>query len=285
MPTKENSKQKAPSIKQWLQNATAKLKGIGIPSAELDAQLLLTHTLRHPRTFLHAHDDDPMDMRLLEIANARLELRLERVPVAYIIGHKEFYGRRFRVTTSTLIPRPETETMIDLLRQVLPTNLPLLPQTFRAVDVGTGTGCIGITAKLEFPELDVTLLDVSTHALNIAKQNASMMRVTVQCLKSDLLSNYPFPPDIILANLPYVDIEWDVSPETASEPSEALYAAKHGLALIEKLIIQAKSRLTPQGFLLLEADERQHNAITQIGKQNGFNTIITNGLILVLQKN
>lgn len=284
MPMKENSRPKAPSIKQWIQDAAAQLKGIGIESAHLDAELLLTHTVHHPRTFLHAHQDDIIDDRTLDIANARLALRLERVPVAYIIGHKEFYDRRFKVTTSTLIPRPETEAMIELLREILPTNLPLLPRTMRVVDVGTGSGCIGITAKLEFPDLHVTLLDTSIHALTVAKQNATMMNADVQIIKSDLLRDYPFTPDIILANLPYVDIEWDVSPETSSEPPEALYAGNHGLALIEKLIQQATSRLAPHGFLLLEADDRQHAAIIHTAKQAGFSHTATHDLIICLQK-
>lgn len=279
-----NYGQKTPKINEWLQHATAELKGVGIDSARLDAEIILCHTIKQPRTFLHAHSDDVIELRTLEIANARLNLRLERVPLAYIIGHKEFYGRRFKVTTATLIPRPESETMIEILGEILPTNLPLLPKNLRLVDVGTGSGILGITAKLEFPELDVTLLDISTHALNVAEKNAHSLGAKVQCLKSDLLVSYPFVPDIILANLPYVDINWDVSPETSSEPPEALYAAKNGLALIEKLIIQAKTRLAPRGDLLLEADERLHSAIIQYAKENGFNLSLTRGLILYLQK-
>lgn len=272
------------TINEWLREATAELNGVGIESAHLDAEIILSHTLRHPRIYQHAHDDEEIDPRLVEIANARLNLRLDRVPIAYIIGHKEFYGRRFKVTTATLIPRPETEAMIELLGEIVPTNLPLLPQTLRLVDVGTGCGNIGITAKLEFPELDVTLLDISTHALNIAEKNAELLHADVQTLRSDLLGGYPFQPDIILANLPYVDVEWDVSPETTKEPSEALYAAKNGLALIDKLITQAVSRLVVNGYMLLEADERQHASIIQTAKENGFTMTATRGLIICLQK-
>lgn len=273
------------TVSGWLRDATAQLQGAGIESARLDAELLLTHTLRHPRTYLHAHADDTIEPRQLDIVNARLDLRLERTPIAYIIGHKEFYGRRFKVTTATLIPRPESETMIDILKEIMPTNLSLLPATMRLVDVGTGSGCLGITAKLEFPELAVSLLDISTHALTIAQQNARNLDADVECIKSDLLTNYPFTPDIILANLPYVDVDWDVSPETANEPSEALYAGNNGLAIISKMVVQAASRLTPNGSLLLEADPRQHPQIVKMAKDNGFSVNEIRDFIICLQKN
>lgn len=280
----ENLQPKLPTISGWLRNATAKLNGIGIESARLDAEIILAHTLKHPRTFLHAHSEDTLEARFVEIANARIDLRLDRIPVAYIIGHKEFYGRRFKVTTSTLIPRPETEVMIDFLKEIMPSNLPLLPQTVHLVDVGTGSGILGITAKLEFPELEVTLCDISTHALTIAEKNAQSLGAEVTLIKSDLLNDYPFKPDLILANLPYVDVEWDVSPETNHEPSEALYAAKNGLALIEKLIFQASSRQTSGGHLLLEADERQHDSIIQSARSHDLTPTSTRGLILCFQK-
>ena len=103
------------SIANWLASATDQLRAIGITSARLDAELLLAHTLRKSRTWIHAHGDEMIDSRTKEIANARLDLRLDRVPIAYIIGHKEFYGRLFKVTASVLIPRPESEAVIDSL--------------------------------------------------------------------------------------------------------------------------------------------------------------------------
>src|SRR5690606_32815971 len=109
----------------------------GIPSARLDAELSLTHTLRKSRTYVHAHGDDSIESRYIDILDTRLGLRADRVPLAYIIGHKEFYGRNFRVTPATLVPRPESETMIDLLKEA--TNQPKLPLASsnpRLVDVG-----------------------------------------------------------------------------------------------------------------------------------------------------
>ncbi len=281
----ENSRLKQLAISDWLSRATTTLSALGIPSARLDAEIILAHTIHRPRTYLHAHSDDLIDPRNQEVANARLNLRVDRVPIAYIIGHKEFYGRRFKVTTATLIPRPETEVMIDYLRDLLPKNQSLIAQpTLKVIDIGTGSGCVGITAKLEFPELSVTLSDVSTHALKVARDNATHHKAEVEIIKSNLLSDYPFTPAVILANLPYVDTSWDVSPETASEPDLALYANQEGLQLINQLLTQASTRLARGGFALLEADMRQHEAIIKTAKNHGLQLIGTRDLIVALTR-
>ncbi len=280
-----NSPLPVPAINDWLLAATAQLLTVGIPSARLDAEIILAHTLRKGRTYLHAHAADEIELRDQEIADARLQLRLERVPIAYIIGHKEFYGRRFNVTTATLIPRPESEVMIELLGAIVPKNKPLLNNmTWRLIDVGTGSGCLGITAKLEFPELEVTLADISVYALKVAADNAAKLHSDVQCIHSDLLLNYPLQPHIILANLPYVDSSWRRSPETNYEPAIALFAVDEGRALINKLINQTETSLLPNGYLLLEADPSQHNAIINYAKKHNLKLITVKDYIVVLRK-
>lgn len=273
----------APAISSWLQNASSALNRIGIPTARLDAEIILAHTIRKSRTYLHAHSEDSLSNREYEVANARLELRLDRVPVAYIIGHKEFYGRQFHVTTATLIPRPESEVMIELLNDLL--NQPETPTYATLVDVGTGSGNLGTTAKLEHPELSVTLLDISTHALQIAGDNAKKLGANVTLIRSALLKQYVLPADIILANLPYVDVSWEVSPETRHEPAEALFADKNGRDLIEKLIIQATTEQPVHGLLLLEADPWQHAPLIAFAAQYGYSHITTRDYIIALVKN
>ncbi len=259
------------SVSDWIAEATRQLVFNNVPSARLDAELLLSHTLRQPRTWLHGHGDELLESRAVEIANARLDLRIDRVPVAYIIGHKEFYGRRFKVTTSTLIPRPESESLIELLKMALPKNESLLDEhPLRLVDVGTGSGILGITAKLEHPELEVALTDISRHALKVATQNAKALHANVTSIQSNLLANYPFVADIIVANLPYVDPEWERSPETDHEPATALFAQKNGLALIFELLTQTKTKLNLGGTLILEADPEQHPAIIKEAIKNGL---------------
>lgn len=265
-----NSPLRTPAISAWLTDAVHQLKEVGIESAKLDAEIILAHTLQHPRTYLHAHGDEILTPRQTEVADARLHLRVERTPVAYIIGHKEFYGHLFKVTPSTLIPRPESEAMIDLLLAVnRQTHLPLQPR-HRLVDVGTGSGCLGISAKLALPDLNVTLIDLSRYALKVAEENARELNAEVQCIQSNLLAQYPFTAHYILANLPYVDQQWERSPETNYEPEEALFAEQDGLALINRLIEQTPDHLAPGGHLFIEADPRQHPAIIQTAKRQGL---------------
>jgi len=273
-----------PTINSWAEASSEKLRQLGIKSARLDAEIILAHTLRKPRTYLHAHGDDTLTEREVEIANARLDLRLDHVPIAYIIGHKEFYGRRFSVTTATLVPRPESEDMIDELKKLAPKNLALFDEPYRIVDVGTGTGCLGITAKLELPDSDVTLLDISPYALKVAASNASRHDVEVRIIKSDLLQNYPFKANVIIANLPYVDRSWDRSKETSHEPELALFADNEGKALIIRLIDQSIFSLIPGGYLLLESDPVQHADIISYANTKGFKHIKTYKYIIVLQK-
>ncbi|MDO4774087.1 MAG: HemK/PrmC family methyltransferase [Candidatus Saccharibacteria bacterium] len=266
------------TISTWLRQATKELKDIGITSARLDAELILSNTLRKTRTYLHAHLDETIDPRRHDIADARLSLRLDRVPLAYILGYKEFYGRPFIVSPSVLIPRPESEDMISLLLEM--TSGDIAPKTL--IDIGTGSGCLGITAKLERPNLLVTLSDISTKALTVAEKNATALQADVFIQKQSLLSGNAQRLDYILANLPYVDKEWEVSPELRHEPDEALYARRGGLALIEELLQQAPQHCNPGALVFLEADPVQHPAIISLAANLGLQLKETRGYIIAL---
>ena len=278
-----NSQLKMPVISDWLRDSTIQLVGAGIGSAKLDAEIILAHTIRKSRTYLHAHGEELLSHRHLEIADARLQLRLDRTPIAYIIGHKEFYGRLFRVTPATLIPRPESETLITMLKELQASAIHTQVEK-RLVDVGTGSGCLGITAKLELQEYQVTLIDISRHALKVAESNASYLNADVTIIQSDLMAQYPFVADVIVANLPYVDHAWERSPETNHEPEIALFASNQGLELINKLLAQSKSHLSAAGYLLLEADPRQHDSIVKEATKNGFSTQEIRGYIICLKR-
>lgn len=265
----------ANTIAAWTHETAHMLRSADITSAYLDAEIILAHTLRKNRTWLHAHSDETIPPRILEIANARRDLRLDRVPIAYIIGHKEFYGRLFTVTPSVLIPRPESEAIINILK-----HLPEIDTKKSLVDIGTGSGCLGITAKLELSHLQVILSDISPHALAVARKNADRLQANVVTLKSSLLDRVPPRQDIILANLPYVDTAWECSPETKHEPNIALFADDGGLKLINQLIQDAKNTLSPKGYLLLEADSRQHARIITLCRENGLSPISQDGFVL-----
>jgi release factor glutamine methyltransferase len=273
------------TISEWTHQTTAELKSAGIASARLDAEIILAHTLKKQRTYLHAHGEETLSRRTLDIADARAALRSDRTPVAYIIGHKEFYGRLFKVTPATLIPRPESEMIITLLKELLPSSHSLLHKTpRRLVDVGTGSGCLGITAKLELPELDVTLLDISTHALNVAEKNVRLLKADIDLVRSNMLADYSLAPDVILANLPYVDPAWERSPETEFEPKEALFAHDSGLHLIKNLLEEASIRTSSGCLIFLEADPRQHDEMIKYAKNHGFLLRESRDFIVVLEK-
>ena len=267
------------TISEWLKIATKSLKTANIPSARLDAELILANTLRKNRTYLHAHPDEEIDPRRFDIANARLDLRLDRVPIAYILGYKEFYGRRFTISPSVLIPRPESEDLISLFLELTASEI----AEKVLIDVGTGSGCLGITAKLERNNLSVILSDISKPALNIAEKNANALNADVHIQQQSLLNGQLKPVDYIFANLPYVNKNWDVSPELQYEPDIALFAEDEGLKLILQLISQAPRCLTPEGLLFIEADPQQHNRIINEAVKNGFVKESVLNYILVLR--
>ena len=278
------------TIETWLHDAVEMLVRSKVPTPRLDAEVLLAHALGVNRTWLIAHANDNIDdAHALENANKLLAKRLQRVPIAYLTNHKEFYGRSFFVDESVLIPRPESEMMIDLLKEIYGEGSRKKEEgrnSIRLIDVGTGSGCLGITAKLELPALDVTLCDISDEALAIAHKNATTLKADVAIAKSDLLSSFIILPssfDVILANLPYVDANWERSPETDHEPSLALFADDNGLDLIKKCIQQAQRSLQKDGYLILEADPCQHDEIIRCSKQFGFEVVRVQDYIVALQ--
>ena len=212
-------------------------------------------------------------------------------PIAYQNGYQDFYGRDFLVTPDVLIPRPETEFVIDSVlnlvgKPYLPGVKPgskILPRDLKILDVGTGSGCIAITLKLELPEATVVACDISEEALKIARKNAEKHGIHLPFIISHLLDNVKFTPDLIVANLPYVDKDWPWldKKSLSCEPPQALYAKNHGLALIYELIGQAKSRNV--GYLILEADPCQHNDITNFAKQNNYTLYEARGYIQVFE--
>lgn len=273
------------TIHDWLDQSVALLQKNDVSSARLDAEIILAHTLRRSRTWLHMYRDKPIDDRLREIADARIDLRCDHTPIAYIVGHKEFYGRSFAVTPSVLVPSPETEALIELALSLD------LPRQTRAIDVGTGSGVLGITLALERSFDSMILSDISERALTVAQKNVDALHPNnVALQRSDLLHfweplNQSKPIfDLVVANLPYVDPSWQRNQETHHEPAEALFADDGGLSLINQLIDQSARALNSGGYLLLEADPRQHAAITHTATRSGFRLASTLGYGILFTK-
>ena len=232
-------------------------------------------------TDLLIHLNQPAVVGLWEQMESLL-IRLSNFePLQYITKQAEFYGREFEVSPSVLVPRPESEEMINLLLKLVPRD----DQPRTLIDIGTGSGCLGITAALELPDnWHVVLSDISPKALLVAEKNAKKLGAKIFTQKQSLLLGQFEKLDCILANLPYVDKSWkNTSPELRHEPSEALYASEGGLKLIRELIQQAPKHMTDQGLLFIEADEEQHQTIIAFGNQNGFLHLETSGLIVVLR--
>ncbi|MBR0372502.1 peptide chain release factor N(5)-glutamine methyltransferase [Candidatus Saccharibacteria bacterium] len=210
---------------------------------------------------------------------------------AYRRGFCDFYGRDFIVTPDVLIPRPETEMMVDAVlnlagKSFLPGVKPaprVLPKNPRILDVGTGSGCIAISLALEFSGATVVASDISKEALEVAKKNAEKLGAKIEFIKSDLLDDVSADFDVVVANLPYVDPEWNWIDKKAlaQEPSIALYTEDGGLKLIKKLIDQVVKRKIP--YLLLEADPCQHERIVEYAKRFGYSLAETREFILIFQ--
>lgn len=197
-----------------------------------------------------------------------------------------FYGRDFFVNQDVLTPRPETEAIIDevlklcgkpILPGVKPKKPLLDPKDLTILDIGTGSGCIAITLKKELEEATIYASDISEKALEIAEKNAKNQSASIITIISYLLDNVNITPDVVVANLPYVDKEWDwVDPESLKDdPDIALYAKDHGLGLIKELIDTATSK-----YLILEADPCQHNQIIEYAKGK-YELQNRNGYVLV----
>lgn len=237
----------------------------------LDAELILAFVLEKDRTFLAAHDDYELDASEENAADELVYARKNHYPLAYLIGVKEFYGRNFSVNESVLIPRPETEAIIDIVKDLKP---------HKVLDVGTGSGCIALTIKAELPESEVVAIDAEQTVQAVFEENRENLGVDVKFVLNDLVDGFDIADfDCIVSNLPYVDSEWDwLSPELKFEPETALFAEDDGLNLIKKLINQVSTG-DFHGHLILESDKSQHDNIKKYAEEKGFKYIKSVGFI------
>jgi len=266
------------SVLSALHQASRVLQNAGCDSPELDAELLLASVLGWDRARLLAHPDRVLDESEQASWLAVLARRQGREPLAYILGHREFYGLDFVVDRRVLIPRPETELIVE---HVLAWARPRAARLALA-DVGTGSGCIAVALATELPGATIYALDASAHSLKVAALNAARHALgeQVTLLQSDLLEQLPQPVDAIVANLPYVrsDELPSLQPEIREhEPQAALDGGQDGLGPIRNLLAQANQHLGPAGAVFLEIGAEQGMAASEIARQH-----FPNGTVQVL---
>lgn len=257
------------TIKEWLFKAKEQYKKAR-EFSNLDLELILAYVLdAEDRSYLILCEDNGLEDRQIELADAFAKRRfIEEEPLAYILSEKEFYGRKFYVDRRVLIPRPETEQLIETTKKVVDR----LDKKVTILDVGTGSGAIAVTLKKEYPEHKMIASDLSDDALVVARRNANALDADITFIRSDLLKEITVLPEIVIANLPYVDKSWDfISENLRFEPEQALFAEDGGLFVIKRLIAELAERVSSDRkidgvMLILELDPSQKASIRNYTK-------------------
>ena len=240
-----------------LRDGVQRLERAAVPSAPLAAELLLMHTLGRNRTFLYAHPEEPITPAQAEAFLSLINKRAAGTPTQYLTGKQEFWGIDFEVTPDVLIPRPETEHVIEVAIKRIGESRRNNP--LRIADVGTGSGCIAVALAKEFPNARILATDISSAALTVAKRNATCHHFAdrITFLECNLLDGVPQQPplDIVVSNPPYVarkdaaTLPIDVRDH---EPEIALFAGDDGMSVYPLLIAQSANHLVEGGLLVLE---------------------------------
>ena len=250
------------SISEALRRGSRMLAEAGSEEATLEAELLLAHALNTDRTHLYQRLRDQLTSQAESAFDALLQRRLAHEPTAYILSHKEFYGLEFRVTPDAIIPRPDTETLVEL---VLDCARSASAREMRIADIGVGCGAIAVALAVNLSEAEIIAIDISPRALALARRNAACHEVSerVCFLEGDLLKPLDAPVDVIAANLPYVrTVDLEAAPPEINEhePRLGLDGGPDGLRLIERLLRDAPSHLKPGGALYAEIGDQQGEA-------------------------
>jgi len=241
-------------------------------SASLDCEVLLADVLGKNRSYLRAWPEKRLSptehLRFFEL----ISLRQQGQPIAYLTGSREFWSRPFIVSSDVLIPRPDTELLIEVIQQQFPPE-----QTLSILDMGTGSGAIAVTLALEFKNSQLTAIDASQAALNIAQQNAQRLHATnIEFIHSNWFDNIkPQQFDIIVSNPPYIcsDDPHLIEGDVRFEPSSALISKRQGLEDIERICSAARPFMKANGLLLFEHGYQQGNQLKNLLESSGFKSI------------
>ena len=244
----------------------------------LDAQLLVLHALNRSgqeRAWLLAHDTDALPATALATLQANVQRRAAGEPLAYITGRKEFFGLDLAVDARVLVPRPDTETLVDWALELLTRPTPRLTdshprQPLQVLDLGTGSGAIALALKHTRPDLQVSAVDASADALAVAQANAQRLQLDVAFAQGNWLDGVPGRFDLIVSNPPYIAAADHHLGALTHEPLSALASGEDGLDDIRTIIRQARTHLVPGGWLLLEHGYDQAGAVRDLLCEAGF---------------
>ena len=262
------------TIQKTLISAIKKLRNKNITLAHLDAEVILSYILKKPRGYLLANQEKKITSNQLKKFHALISRRQNGIPIPYLTNHREFYGLDFFVDKRVMIPRPETELLIEeVIKRARLIQNTINHKPIIIADIGTGSGCIAVTLTKYLPDAKIYAVDISEKALAIAKINAKNHKVSkrIKFLKGELL--FPLGRlrssdrniDILVANLPY--LTQDELANVPYEPKQALYGGKLGLEIIERLLMQAPKYLKPVGKIFLEISPMQTKALEYVVEQ------------------
>jgi release factor glutamine methyltransferase len=258
------------SLRQVIQQTHHTLEAVQIPDARLEAEVMVMNVLRMPRQDIFTQQEMEVGPQQEQALAQIMERRLKREPLAYILGYREFYGINLLVNPNVLIPRPETESLVEhaLFMALMGMETPELV----IADVGTGTGAIAINLAIHLPAARVYATDYADPVLDVASYNIHAHNVAdrITLLKGDLLEPLPELVDLIVANLPYIPTDRipTLQPEIQWEPRQALDGGPEGLDYIQRLLRQASAdKLKRHGIILLELDPEQVPAVKELAQQ------------------
>lgn len=259
------------TLRQGADTLAAKLN-LDQRESRLEAQILLCHVMQQPRSYLAAHDRDPILPEQAAAFATLLQRRLHGEPIAYILGEREFYSLDFKVTPAVLIPRPETELLVELALERLPAN-----RSVRVLDLGTGSGAVAVTLALHRPQAEVVAVDQSAASLEVARENVQQLGTgNLHLIQSDWYSALDEEKfDLIVSNPPYIAAADPhlTQGDVRFEPPAALASGADGLDDIRAIIRDAISHLKPGGWLLFEHGYDQAAACRELLTQAGFEQV------------
>lgn len=265
-----------PAIKHVLHHATQNLQAAGIDTARLDARVLLKHVTGRDDTWLLAHGDEALPEAEAAAYEKAIQRRLRYEPVAHITGKKEFWGLDFTVNTATLVPRPDSEILVEAVLRRYAEQ----PQDICLLDLGTGSGCLLIALLHAMPMASGVGIDISLQALATAGRNATQLGVAPRArwLASDWLAAVDGRFACVLANPPYIPLEDKaaLAPDVRNwEPEQALFAGKDGLEAYKRLARETGDVITGNGRLFMEIGQGQAAAVTDIMQEHGWRLVKT----------